>query len=114
MLKEIDHLRQSASQVAPLREGDLITTYQRFLKHITTRETLIDFMSYLPESRGGLYPIVVSIFHSSLAVRLLVVAFCQRLESIEEGELFMRQLNMFLIIAYTRNAESLKSLTPET
>jgi hypothetical protein len=113
VLKEIDQLRQSASQVAPLREGDLITTYQKFIKYITTREQLIEFLSFLPESRGGLYPVVVSIFHSSLAVRLLVVTFCQRLESIEEGELFMRQLNLFLIMAYTRNAESLKSFTTD-
>lgn len=37
----------------------------------------MEFLSYLPESQGGLFPVAVSLFHSSEAVRSRAVRLLQ-------------------------------------
>lgn len=55
---------KTAQQLMEVRSGTRILTFH-FLQ-IQTFVTL-QFLSYLPESNGGLYPVAVGLFHKSTA-----------------------------------------------
>lgn len=56
-----------------LSESAVLSIYNAFLDSIKTDEQLTEFLSYLPESRGGLFPIAVCLFHTSEVVRRAAV-----------------------------------------
>ncbi|KAJ6229744.1 arf3-interacting protein [Anaeramoeba flamelloides] len=83
--------------------NELFKIFEQFLLNINTEEQCLEFLSYFPESKGGLYPIAVNLFHSSEFVRLGVAAVLKRLDSIKTGSGLITGLNMFLLLAYERN-----------
>jgi hypothetical protein len=90
-----------------LRETEILSIFQDFVRHVRSHEQLLEFLSLLPEAQGGLYPIAVVLFHPSEAVRLSVVAFLRRIDSIKEGSCCISQLNTFLMLTYDRNSRIL-------
>jgi hypothetical protein len=92
-----------------LRETEILSIFQDLVRHIRTHEQLLEFLSLLPEAQGGLYPIAVVLFHPSEAVRLSVVAFLRRIDTIKEGSCCISQLNTFLMLTYDRNSRILPS-----
>ncbi|KAH3756862.1 methionyl-tRNA synthetase [Pelomyxa schiedti] len=74
--------------------------YQCFLDNIKTEEQLEEFLSYLPESEGGLSPVAVGLFHQSEPVRCATVQLFQRLDAIKTGNSFVKELNLFYSMAY--------------
>ncbi|KAJ5076615.1 arf3-interacting protein [Anaeramoeba ignava] len=87
--------------------NELFNIYESFIKNITTEEECMEFLSYFPEAKGGLYPLAVNLFHSSEVVRLGTVALLKRLDGIKTGSGLITGLNMFLLLAYERNVRQL-------
>ncbi|KAJ6228342.1 arf3-interacting protein [Anaeramoeba flamelloides] len=85
----------------------LFKIFEQFLLNINTEEQCLEFLTYFPENKGGLYPIAVNLFHSSEIVRLGAVAVLKRLDSIKTGSGLITGLNMFLLLAYERNIRHL-------
>lgn len=88
-----------------LPESEVLAMYRAFLQAIKTDDQLLEFLSYLPEANGGLYPIAVSLFHSSEAVRRATVELLNRLQGMSAGSSLMSSLNPFLFLAYDRNTK---------
>eukprot|EP00026_Physarum_polycephalum_P003239 Phypoly_transcript_03249.p1 GENE.Phypoly_transcript_03249~~Phypoly_transcript_03249.p1 ORF type:complete len:784 (+),score=142.64 Phypoly_transcript_03249:155-2506(+) len=88
-----------------LPESEVLTMYQTFLQAIKTEDQLLEFLSYLPEANGGLYPIAVSLFHSSEPVRRATVELLNRLQGMSHGSSLLSSLNPFLFLAYDRNTK---------
>ena len=86
-----------------LTEEEIISFFQKLLRSVKSREELIEFLSHLPESRGGISSISYPLFHASPAVRIVVVALLRRLER----ENLLVNLNPFMMITYKRNVASL-------
>ncbi len=106
-IKRLRNTGQAEGSQSVLLESDLISIYQRFVKHVRQYHHMMEFLSLLPEIKGGLYPIVIGIFHNSIAVRLCIVAFIRRLLSLKEGSKAMEKLNFFLQLAYENNSRNL-------
>jgi hypothetical protein len=104
---DVPHEIHTLTNSIQLDEEAMISIFQKFLRTVKTRDELLEFLSYLPECKGGMNPIVYALFHSSPAVRIVVVAFLKRLEN--EGLLI--HLNHFLYITYQRNVKDLPSTT---
>lgn len=83
-----------------LTENELKTLYQKFIVNIKSHDQIIEFLSYLPDTREGLYPVAVGIFHPAISVRSWVMAFLQRLETVKEGHACMKRLNKFIMLTY--------------
>lgn len=103
-------------------DKDVLAIYQDFCSTINTDEQLLEFLSYLPENQGGLYPVAVSLFHPSEAVRKLTVTLFARIDKLKvrgsqkkkkkksvtdvfpkAGSGFISSMNKFQRIAYDRN-----------
>jgi hypothetical protein len=97
-----------------LSEEEIISIFQSFLRHIKTEEQIFEFLSYLPEAQGGLYPIAAVLFHSSEAVRMRTVAFLKRLDSLREGSCCISQLNTFLMLTFDRYMRELNHSSDST
>jgi len=91
-----------------LAESTVLSIYSAFLEAVKTEDQLTEFLSYLPESQGGLYPVAVSLFHSSALVRSAAVELLRRLGSVTAGSGFMASLNPFLLLAYERNSRAIE------
>jgi len=89
----------------------MIEIYDIFLRCIRSEEQLIEFLSYLPESLGGLYPVAVSLFHSNELVRQRVVKLLQTMDSIKVNSGFLSGLNYFLLLGYERLTKTAKPST---
>mmetsp|Transcript_24426 Transcript_24426/g.34241 ORF Transcript_24426/g.34241 Transcript_24426/m.34241 type:complete len:672 (+) Transcript_24426:134-2149(+) len=89
-------------------EPEMIQIYQTFVDSIKTEEQLMEFISYLPESNGGLHIVAVSLFHSSEKVRAATARLFRRLDRIQTGIGFINNLNVFLLIEYERTSKLLK------
>eukprot|EP01111_Echinosteliopsis_oligospora_P018977 TRINITY_DN8966_c0_g1_i1.p1 TRINITY_DN8966_c0_g1~~TRINITY_DN8966_c0_g1_i1.p1 ORF type:complete len:669 (+),score=182.08 TRINITY_DN8966_c0_g1_i1:232-2238(+) len=88
---------------------EMIGIYTLFLEAIKTEDQLTEFLSYLPESNGGLYPISVSLFHSNQAVRKSAVELLGRINRMTAGSPFASTMNPFLSLAYDRNVKEFSS-----
>nr|CAG4716615.1 unnamed protein product [Naegleria fowleri] len=88
-----------------LNEEELITMFQLFIKHINSREEILEFLTFFPENEGGIHPIALCTLHSSELMRLLGVSFLRKIESIDEGKLLVQNMNMFLLLGYDRGAK---------
>ena len=111
--------------------------YNIFLENIRTEEQLEEvsissltsshykFLSYLPESEGGLFPVAVGLFHQNEAVRRATVELFQRLDSIkvciynklilrasQAGSNLVSALNLFLGMAYQSTVQKHKLVSP--
>eukprot|EP01116_Phalansterium_solitarium_P013600 TRINITY_DN30995_c0_g1_i1.p1 TRINITY_DN30995_c0_g1~~TRINITY_DN30995_c0_g1_i1.p1 ORF type:complete len:626 (-),score=206.35 TRINITY_DN30995_c0_g1_i1:7-1842(-) len=85
-----------------LKDDELMNAFGTFLKNIRTEEQLNEFLSYLPESKGGLYPVGVALFSNSQPVRHAAALLFRRIDKIQTGSGFINNLNLFLKLAYER------------
>jgi len=86
-----------------ISEKEVLQIYYDFVSSINTDEQLIEFLSYLPENQGGLYPVAVSLFHPSEKVRKATVELFNRIDKLKAGSGFISSMNRFLKLAYDRN-----------
>lgn len=83
------------------KEDELIILYVKWLKHIKSREEVIEFLNHFPESRGGLESIFIPLLHSNKLVQFVVVKFLQQLEKYNEGSYAISKCNFFLVLTYS-------------
>jgi len=91
-------------------ELEMINISQTFLDNIKTEEQILEFLSYLPESNGGLTPVAVSLLHPSEIVRVATAKLFKRLEKSPTGAQFIKSLNYFLFLTYERVSKSIREL----
>lgn len=94
----IDRLRVGQN----LSEEYIISQLQNFLKYAIEDDQVLELVSYLPESQGGLYPISIFLFHKSEMIKLLVVSLLQRIDKTKLGRELISKLNTFVIMTYDR------------
>ncbi|KYR01730.1 hypothetical protein DLAC_01741 [Tieghemostelium lacteum] len=90
-------------------EKEVLKIFDSFLNSIKTEEQVTEFLSYLPKSHGGLFPVAVGLFHTSKDVRNSTCELLRRLDKFQSGNAFITGLNPFLKTCYERN---LKLLDP--
>ncbi|KAF9114811.1 hypothetical protein BGX27_009759 [Mortierella sp. AM989] len=83
---------------------DVSTLYRGFVQNITTDEQIIEFLSSLPLSQGGLFCIAYGLFHPIPTVRSDTVAFFNRLNQHPTGRVYIKSLNRFERSTYERLA----------
>jgi hypothetical protein len=81
-----------------LREAKKI--YKDLKTHVNTKEELMELLSLLPESQGGLAPIAMGIFHESDVIKRTTVELLKSLDRFEEGTRFLNNLNYFMLLTY--------------
>ncbi|EFA78441.1 hypothetical protein PPL_09093 [Heterostelium album PN500] len=84
-------------------EKEVLKIYDSFLNSIKTEQQVTEFLSYLPKSHGGLFPVAVGLFHQSKDVRNATCELLKRLDKIQTGSGFISGLNPFLKQCYERN-----------
>ncbi|GAM21359.1 hypothetical protein SAMD00019534_045330, partial [Acytostelium subglobosum LB1] len=90
-------------------EKEVLKIYDSFLNSIKTEQQVTEFLSYLPKSHGGLFPVAVGLFHQSKEVRNATTELLKRLDKIQTGSGFIAGLNPFLKQCYERNLKYLNS-----
>eukprot|EP00741_Cyanophora_paradoxa_P025186 tig00000350_g24311.t1 len=75
--------------------------------HVQTPEQVLELLSYLPETTGGILPVALGLFHGQEAVRASAVRLIQRVEASGVGVRCVDSLNIFLQFAYNRCANAL-------
>ncbi|KAF9101080.1 hypothetical protein BGX29_006015 [Mortierella sp. GBA35] len=88
-----------------LSAQDVSTLYRGFLQNIVTDEQIIEFLSSLPLSQGGLFCVAYGLFHPIAGVRQDTVAFFNRLDQHPTGHVYIRSLNRFERNTYERLAK---------
>lgn len=89
-------------------EQEIVFMFEEMLEHVVSKEQMIELLSYMPESEGGLYPIASVLLHPSARVRHLVVKFLKRIDSFEEGTCCISHLNGFLTMSFDRQCVELQ------
>ncbi|KAF2073339.1 hypothetical protein CYY_005357 [Polysphondylium violaceum] len=88
-------------------EKEVLKIYESFLTSIKTEEQVTEFLSYLPKSHGGLFPVAVGLFHTSKEVRNATCELLRRLDKFQSGNAFISGLEPFLKTSYERNIKLL-------
>ncbi|KAN0011867.1 hypothetical protein ACTFIU_007438 [Dictyostelium citrinum] len=83
-------------------EKEVLKIYHSFLNSIKTEEQVTEFLSYLPKSHGGLFPVAVGLFHKSDQVRYATCQLLRILDKFQSGNAFISGLNPFLKTSYER------------
>jgi hypothetical protein len=91
-----------------LEESEIISILQNIIRFVATDEEMMEFLSYFPESQGGLQCIAILLFHSSQVVKLLVVTIFNRLDTIKSGRSCIARLDTFLMLTFDRISKNLK------
>eukprot|EP01132_Coremiostelium_polycephalum_P009632 gene9632-11805_t len=90
-------------------EKEVLRIYDTFLNSIKTEDQVTEFLSYLPKSHGGLFPVAVGLFHTSKEVRNATCELLRRLDKFQSGNAFITGLNPFLKTCYERNLKFIES-----
>lgn len=83
-----------------ISDSEMLYIYKTFLDNISTEEQVEEFLANLPSSQGGLYPVAVSLFHPSKAVRDATVELFKRFETIQA--LFILRSAFFVLYTIRR------------
>ncbi|KAK3819816.1 MAG: docking domain of Afi1 for Arf3 in vesicle trafficking-domain-containing protein [Benniella sp.] len=100
-VKRVISLLKLAKTLSPQEVSSL---FRGFLQNIATDEQIIEFLSSLPLSQGGLFYIAYGFFHPSANVRNDTVAFFNRLNQHPTGRVYIKSLNKFERNTYERLA----------
>ncbi|KAI9251940.1 docking domain of Afi1 for Arf3 in vesicle trafficking-domain-containing protein [Phascolomyces articulosus] len=103
-LQGVDVHRQ-ISKLKTLRnipENEVIAILEALLKNIVSDRSMIEFLSFLPQYQGGLSPLGLCLFHSSLTVRRYTVELFNRLARNPTGQRFIQGLSRYQKITYER------------
>ncbi|KAF9150321.1 hypothetical protein BGX20_005736, partial [Mortierella sp. AD010] len=87
-----------------LSNQEASSLYRGFFLNITTNEQIIEFLSCLPLSQGGLFCVAYGLFHPAPSVRCDTVAFFNRLNQHPTGQVYIKSLNRFERNTYERLA----------
>ncbi|KAF9585446.1 hypothetical protein BGW38_002360 [Lunasporangiospora selenospora] len=90
-----------------LPQQDVSVLFRGFLQNIVTDKQIIEFLSCLPLSQGGLFCVAYGLFHPIASVRSDTVAFLNRLNQHPTGRVYIKSLNRFERNTYERLAREL-------
>ncbi|CAG8842136.1 28466_t:CDS:2, partial [Racocetra persica] len=62
-------------------EQEVETLFKAFINSVSTDEQIIEFLSYLPQNQGGLFPIGLGLFYPLKTVRDNTIELFNRLNS---------------------------------
>jgi hypothetical protein len=96
------HLRSLQGDMVIPDDSHVERVYADLASLLQTEDELLEFLSYLPSSRGGLQAVAQGVYHSSMSVKHNTVILLQRLESFPSTASSLRQLNAFVLMAYQR------------
>ncbi|RHZ56867.1 hypothetical protein Glove_396g3 [Diversispora epigaea] len=103
-IKAIDVYHQVAKlkTLKNMPEEEVETLYKAFSTNVMTDEQIIEFLSYLPQNQGGLFPIGLGLFYPLKSVRNYTVELFQRIGEHTTGSKFIQSLNYFQKLSYER------------
>ncbi|CAG8614057.1 4479_t:CDS:2, partial [Dentiscutata heterogama] len=99
---DVHHQVSKLKLLKSLPEQEVETLYKAFVNSISTDEQIIEFLSYLPQNQGGLFPIGLGLFYPLKTVRDNTIELFNRLNSHATGSKFIQSLNSFQKLAYER------------
>jgi len=101
-------LRKSirALQVKRLAGKEVRRIFSEITKTCVSNDELLELLSLLPESQGGLFPLAVGLFHSWTDVKNKTFNLLHKLDSIPEGSQALNNLNYFLLLTYHKFKET--------
>ncbi|CAG8766760.1 17478_t:CDS:2, partial [Acaulospora morrowiae] len=103
-IKAIDVYHQVAKLkfLKNMPEEEVETLYKAFVTNIVTDEQIIEFLSYLPQNQGGIFPIGLGLFYPLKSVRNYTIELFNRIKEHTTGNKFIQSLNYFQKLAYER------------
>ncbi|KAF9927455.1 hypothetical protein FBU30_003254 [Linnemannia zychae] len=102
---ESSKLKEIAANASRIEGWRATTSYKYLQENIVTDEQIIEFLSSLPLSQGGLFYVAYGLFHPVAGVRQDTVAFFNRLDQHPTGRVYIRSLNRFERNTYERLAK---------
>ncbi|KAF9954075.1 hypothetical protein BGZ72_004937 [Mortierella alpina] len=100
-VKRVISLLKLARTLSP---QDVAVLFKGFLQNIVTDKQIIEFLSSLPLSQGGLFCIAYGLFHPMASVRSDTVQFLNRINQHPTGRVYIKSLNRFERNTYERLA----------
>ncbi|KAG9299886.1 hypothetical protein G9A89_005415 [Geosiphon pyriformis] len=86
-------------------EKEVETLFKAFAESVLTDDQIIEFLSYLPQNQGGLFPVGLGLFYHLKSVRNYTVELFNRINEHMTGSKFVQSLNYFQKFAYERQLE---------
>ncbi|CAG8726608.1 3141_t:CDS:10 [Cetraspora pellucida] len=99
---DVHHQVSKLKMLKNMPEQEVETLYKAFVNSVSTDEQIIEFLSYLPQNQGGLFPIGLGLFYPLKTVRDNTIELFNRLNSHATGSKFIQSLNSFQKLAYER------------
>eukprot|EP00466_Bigelowiella_natans_P007737 jgi/Bigna1/71351/fgenesh1_pg.15_\ len=96
-------VRRLQHEARSLKKDGFVEILDYFLSTLDNNEKLIQLLTLLPESQGGLYPIAICLLHSSRQVQEKALQLLRRFDAFREGALWLSSLNFFLMRTYMRS-----------
>ncbi|CAJ0888083.1 13504_t:CDS:10 [Entrophospora sp. SA101] len=90
-----------------MQEEEVETLYKALMTNVVTDEQIIEFLSYLPQNQGGLFPIGFGLFYPLKSVRNYTIELFNRINTHTTGSKFILSLNYFQKFAYERQLANL-------
>jgi len=87
---------------SPIPLSELIVLYHDLHNYIHTRDEILELLSMMPESQGGLFPIAMGLLHHHPKIRGATVDLLQRIDAQPEGNRCVSSLNYFLLLTLYR------------
>jgi hypothetical protein len=96
-------------QVKKLSLKEVKRIYRDLSGLVKSKESLMELLSLLPESQGGLAPIAMGIFHESDSIKKVTVDLLSGLDKFEEGVRYLNNLNYFMLLHFSQTKEHILS-----
>ena len=102
-------LRRLQCAPADLENVERLQIYQALVESLRSESDLKELLVLLPESQGGLMPLAMGLMHESDKIRRCTVKILQKLESLPSTRDAVHSLNFFLVSAFQRQGEAIRS-----
>ncbi|CAG8826485.1 10445_t:CDS:10, partial [Gigaspora margarita] len=99
---DVHHQVSKLRMLKNMTEQEVETLFKAFINSVSTNEQIIEFLAYLPQNQGGLFPIGLGLFYPLKTVRDNTIELFIRLNNHATGNKFIQSLNCFQKIAYER------------
>lgn len=93
-------------QVKKVSLKEVKRLYRFFRQNVNSHGELMQFLSMLPESRGGLFPIAVGLFHEADEVKKMTIDLLSRLDLLKEGSMALNNLNYMILLTFHKHKDS--------
>lgn len=95
-------LRKLQYETKAMSKGDVELIYQYLEKGLRSEASLQCLLVILPESQGGLLPLAMGLFHTSVVVKYYTMVILTRIKEFPSTNSAHYQLNPFILNSYER------------